>query len=553
MRLAWIVALVGCGPPAAARVAPPAEERRPPVEVTVQEVPAEDRWRLEYRLAEPAMGIRFVANRNRYRREKWAPGAGLHWEEQESHEELRAHAPTDRFEVDFPTLTDPLPKDYELNIPFSDGSRLLYTGHLIAVPVDAEGQLREPQAAVAGHRFLFRTAAERSIRVLEDAAAEELTWDQAQPDGRGTYAYFGNIEPLTGAGFSAIVDPGMPPWMVKSTKAFIPELFAFYADAVKVDLTFEPLLLLSWGGADRPGRSSGGGSLAGLLQLSASGSGFAEASDPARVHWQHFLAHEVFHLWNAQARRTRDASEEEWISEGSAEYFAERALLSAGTLDAATLRRRAVEKANQCLAELDGAPLLGHEAPRFGAFYPCGWALMAAADGYERALGRVLARTFGGDDGRYGTRDFLAALAEVDAERSAGIDTFLYRGVPKHADRAFAALLPGAEVVPVDEATMDVYLSMKLLARQLVRCDCEHAPRVALSDGHIVVAPGESCAVLGDGMAITHVAGFAVTDEALRAYAALLRGGTIELQPEAALRCPADRLPRSYTKLLRAP
>lgn len=563
----------GAGPGARAAASAP-----PGFEIRVEELPARDRWRIEYRFATPVMGLRFARNRNRYRATRWdlAAPAGLAWALRDDHEEIAAPAPTTRFVIEIGTMLDDVPKDYELHGAFSDGSRLLYTGQLVAHPLVCP---TPAPCAAAGttpaehlaYRWEFRTAAGRWIRMLDRAGEGALSWAPQDLHDDGTYVYFGNIPPLEDERVIAIIDPGLPAWMRVATRELLPRLFAYYTGEVGAALARRPLLLLSFGGFERPGRSTGGGVLGGVLQLSVEGEGFRAAGAEAVLQWHHGLAHEVFHLWNGNMFFVDLGAHEEWLAEGTAEYVAYRALRDLGVLDEAAFRREVIHAANRCVVRLAGRPLLA--APfRFDNFYTCGMMLVAWADGAVRRTGADIGDVLRGvftaaaqrEPPRYSTYDFLEQIERITAEPLAvgPLERVLRTGVPGEAGAYFAAQLDqaGFPVVTVEprQATLPTQDFARLLAEQLVRCDCAAGRSARARGGVIEIEADASCNVFRAGARVTHVASHAVADASADAYQALLtlvrQGRPVPLQSGGAalpLRCRADAVDASFSELLR--
>jgi hypothetical protein len=547
-------------------------------QIHVEEQPGRDRWRVEYRFSTPVTGLRFVRNRNRYRAARWsiAAPAGLAWTERDGHEEIVLAAPSTVIAVEFDTMFDDVPKDYELHRAFSDGSRLLYTGQLVAQPLVCP--TAAPCAATAtrpaehlSHRWEFRTARGRWIRLLDRAGDGALSFPEQDPHDDGTYVYFGSIQPLENEHLIAIIDPGLPAWMLGATRELLQRLFDHYTRELGAKLQRRPLILLSFGGVERPGRSSGGGVLGGVLQISAEGKEFLEPGPEIVLGWHRTLAHEAFHLWNGGTFFVDLGPHEEWLAEGTADYVAHRALLDLGVIDQAAFRREVIHAANRCVARLAGRPLLA--APlRFDLFYPCGMTLVAWADGAARrhgadigdVMGAVFAAAARREQPSYSTYDFLAQLERITGEPlvAGPLERVLRTGVPQATGAFFAEQLgqagfPVAAVEP-RRATLLPRDFALLLAGQLVRCDCASELQARIRSDAIEIVPDASCSVFRDGARVTHVSGHAVASAAADAYQALLelarQGRPAALQSNGAalsLRCRAGAVDASFFELLR--
>ncbi|MCB9700192.1 MAG: hypothetical protein H6738_25625, partial [Alphaproteobacteria bacterium] len=291
----------------------------PGVEVEVDY--AADEWTVTWTFAEPVAGVWFPRSRHAFRQESWALRTeGWSWVSAPYGEVLVAEEPSRSVSVRFPTDTRNRTKDYKLNLAFSEDSRLLFTGHLLVHPMRAVPEGVERAADGVEHRWTVK--AEGRVQVLDHAGTDTLTWSDPQLDDEGgTYVYIGTIEPLRTDDLTAIVDPGMPTWMREETLTRLPELIALYTERTGHPLSFRPLVLASFDPTGS-GTDLKGGTLPGLVQLHAGGTGWSETSSDVEERWFWFLGHETFHLWNGQEFRKQPGRWEEWASEGLSDLYA---------------------------------------------------------------------------------------------------------------------------------------------------------------------------------------------------------------------------------------
>lgn len=465
--------------------------RAQPVAVTVTEVPENDSWQVGYVLPFAAAGVEFVRGRNAFRHERW--GVGLREGEPEWHvdgdrERLCFTRPARAFSVGFFTWTEPLPKDYELNVRFSEGSRLLYTGHLLVRPLEACSETAaEAPPGEPMPRFTFRTSEARSIRVLDQAAAGELVWhpDPDHDQGAETYVYFGELPAVETEAATVLLDPGLPEWMKSEMAREVPRLVERFAAATSTPLPFRPLLLVAWGGPGGSGISFSGGTLPGLLLASAEGPGWVSETPEARQEWFHRIAHETFHLWDGETYRPEEDSE--WLSEAAADHFAADAAVAFGVRSELDARRWLVERANDCLVRLGGRSLVAAVGGSdFRAWYSCGAVAMAAADGAlshaepPSDLANLFRRLFehAAATGGYGTAAFLGGLQELHADPAAQAELrrLIRDGGIARSDTFLQGLLARAgvatEPAPPEQATADPATLREMVRRAVGRCYC---------------------------------------------------------------------------------
>src|SRR5207237_3606322 len=115
--------------------------------------------------------------------------------------------------LEFKSDLRPREKDYHVNVGFSDGSRLLYTGHLRSRPIFGVGTY-DPRENIV-HEWHFATDPARRIRVLDVAGTGLLRWPTPSAHWYGdTFVYFGGIRPVSTRNLLLIADPALPPWLV---------------------------------------------------------------------------------------------------------------------------------------------------------------------------------------------------------------------------------------------------------------------------------------------------------------------------------------------------
>lgn len=542
----------------------------PAVEVQVRERPAEEVWQVSYRLPEKAAGVEFLRRRAAFRHAAWGVlPEGSRWERDGAIERLCFPAPTRDLAISFRADYAPRVKDYQINLAFTDGSRLLYTGNLLLRPLASCGP---PSAATSGevaephHRFRFVTDRGRAVRVVDQEGTGDLTWRPAPGDAE-TYAFFGPAPAHQSALATLVLDPALPPWMARDLEALLPRLFERFAAETGMALQARPLVLLAFAPGGGSGTSFKGGVLDGVLAMTASGDGWATEGEEARRHWFLRLAHEAFHFWGGATLLADEESE--WLSEAAAEIFALRAAWALGVLDAAGYQAAIVDAANACLVELGGGSLLS--APERGAYdswYSCGTVLLYLADqAVERGtpgqsgISRLFRDMFaeGRQAGnRYGTGVFLGWLDKLSQDRGTvhALQRLIRSGVPRGTDAFLHGLLAATglrvALAAPEELSGDVPAVRRLLRRTLVRCACGTASPEESAD--------PDCARFAARHRIESVGGIEPRRDSAGAYARARTAALLDRPLEVAtsgdpqavtLFCSRDSLDPSFTRLLR--
>jgi hypothetical protein len=571
---------------------------RPPVlvEIDVTEDPSADRWHVTYHLAKPVIGLRFERGHDRFRTKSWTTTTDLAWRDAVGDEVVWAERPFQELTLSFPTSTGQ--RGYWLNVKFSDGGRLLFTGDFAvklmtcsdsAAPIarmsgsivarelgaehdagpmpDARGC--DPTSAITSSvskedvRFTFRTTKTRHVQVQSERAVGELVWSPPSRPSDGTYVYFGDLEAHETPFGRAIIDPALPAWMLDAATTNVPKMLDWFEKETLVPLPKKPFVFLSF---EPPGEGTSvkGGGLPGVVQLAASGIGWKNDGADERSEWLEFLAHETFHIWNGDLFHSTD----EWLPEGSSEYVARRALLDLGLIDSARFRRDVLRAANSCMTTLESVPL--DRAPHDNRpQYPCGATLLAWADVIARdhrsTVAAILGRTFTSrGDGWYCGDVFLRELAKIEpnAARLEPFDRVLHRGVADHADELFRRMLsrPDFPVTlgPAADGDLDTRTAHARVGVALAHCDCDHRVNLWTRDTGTDFGDSPECPHLRN-VRVVAVEGHAIPAEAMAAYRAILErraGSPLVLKVDGRsaplnLTCRKDAPLPPFQKLLR--
>lgn len=404
--------------------------------ITIEELPATDSWLVTMRFRQPVDAIAFVRPTD-FRAKTWkiiAP-AGARW----NGDRIALPHPASEVVLELPTDTRELEKDYSVNFAFTDGSRLLYNGHI--------------RTGKWPHTWTFRSP--RTIRVLDRVASHQLAWDK----DHDTYVYFGSIEPVRSDRMTLIVDPGLPPWIAQQMRELAPRQLDYFAGKLGKELSFKPLVLLSYRGAETSGFSFQGGTLPGLIQIAVGGTGWNTSSAEGTRFWFKHLAHEIFHLTG------NPEDDAEWFSEAAADHAAFMAMRDLGVIDEATRRRLIVEASNECIVKLEGKPL-AKAAPR--NYYTCGVVLIERL-GAEQ-MWTVYRRLFVKE---YTNADLLATFPASEASL---VRRILNEGPGMPTDRFLADQLQAAGIrvtrVPPASATATHDTLRWMLSATVSRCAC---------------------------------------------------------------------------------
>jgi hypothetical protein len=426
---------------------------------------------------------------------------------------LVGEKPFKRVELAATPPAERTPKDYPPMLTFSDGGVAVYTGLF--------------DAGTEGQRTRYRFVPARGERVVlaGRAHARAVEWT-GEPQGEGTYAYFGasGLVP-SGAGL-AVLDGALPPWVREEVDTQFPRLVSYYEQRFGRPAPFVPFVLFAYGDAGVDVANSQGSVLPGVLVMRLDGARWTDAAaNRDSLRWT--LAHEAAHFWNLD---NRDAQGAAWMHEGSADAFAWRALDDlglAGAGEAAAAHDRAL---NECLFEIGGDAVVAAEKDgRFGLAYRCGLVLARYTEAALRrrdpaadlfTFWRALLDQAGA--GGYTQGLYVATLAHAAADPRAGAHVARLAGErfdgPAELAAAFARV--GVKLAPAgDRVARELArpVAMRLLSG-LMAADCGGGYSITQLDAALRLQGGQGCATLTRPIDVATVEGRAVFGQARQAW-----------------------------------
>jgi hypothetical protein len=475
------------------------------------------RWRATYHLSAPAPALRFERAAAFFRERVWTvvtPGYQLGRDGDAQVARVAAGAPPQReLAFEFPEYTATLPKEYELFLPFTGGAVAVYTGHFYATPI-------VDTTAAPTLRTIDVTPPDGMKAVVRGRVVTgRVTFSDSIGDG--TYIYLGNTTPIETPDVVAIVDPGMPSWLVTLFNDDLPRLFAAYRERFGYPLPWKPVVLFSFGDAEKPGLSSGGGTLTGLVTMTFTGSDWMHQTPALTEQAVALIAHESAHLWNGHLAENVDQAAGSWMHEGSADAFATEMLYALGVIDSARYRVRREDAINQCAtAAASGSVATAGSRNAIREIYDCGFVLTmwtaAAAHGANATANAFtfwhdLIASANANDGRYDQVRYFAVLERehvpdsviagmkafiatrdgmriaIDGLRAAGVPVDEGSGVPPVGVRQQAARMAMAHLMSQACGRISFNFGPSIKTSALAGCEPFAAEHIVFAvDGHRV-------------------------------------------------------------------
>jgi hypothetical protein len=288
----------------------------------------------------------------------------------------------DSLNITFSSHYDVVQKDYTHNLKYTDSSVLLYTNHLALGANIIEDKTISPiGASFKGTKFHFYSP-NQNIVFLGQSHKDKASWNL---EGKGTYIYFGNIQPIENDNIIAIVDPALPKWAWDKTKKHLPELFEFYEKKTAHPLNFKPVVFFNYDQLDGDYLHYSGGTLNGLVQLTIGGKHWNSRNEEQFNLLFQFLAHEAAHFWNGQMFSFENQNHS-WMHEGGADTFAYIAMMEFGLISYEQMIQKFEDAANNCFLNKGTEPLeQSAKLWRYRNYYDCGAAMGLASHAAVKA------------------------------------------------------------------------------------------------------------------------------------------------------------------------
>jgi hypothetical protein len=488
---------------------------KPLVDVTLTHA-ADEVWRVSYRLPAAVRELKFERAHYPFRAENWrvtTPGVKL------VDGVLSAATPFDRVDLEIPSFARSPEKDYQLFLPYTDGSALVFTAAF----------------DIADHRTQFTLVPREGERIVLNGEVHDGVTHWLS-NVRGTYAYFGKTTPVQSPDMVGVIDDGCPGWLREKVATMFPRLFAWYALKTGHKLDFKPVVYLSCGPDATPHSiSTLGNVLPQMVELDVRlGSAFTSDSPVVIEHIAHLLAHESAHFWNGQMFHHED--NQDWLHEGGADAFADRALRELGVYDDAQYRDRQSRAVSSCMLGLDGASLNdSSRAGRFHNYYTCGSVIALMTElALARAhapldlfafWGRVFDRS---KDHQYDANTYLRLLEKYDPHVAEQLVELIDTPLADPSVIVSELRQLGATITEVNDADVVVrearmgedYRRIAGIeaARHLLRADCGDAAALDCFEDHCSLDAGKSCHVLKGHVDVRTVGGIDIFQHGVEAY-----------------------------------
>lgn len=468
-------------------------ETQPPLTALISVEPGAQpgHFLVDYKLSRPLLQLQLYWPAAAVRAESWHLGGSLALQG-DSIVSLDGHA-FDHFSLEIAELPEHADRQNDPVDSFSDGSAVIFTGLFnIAGPL-------------AANRFHFAPAPGQAVVFLGRRVDHGFYWT---PDRAATYVYFGGITPLSGEGFSAVLDPALPEWLSAELKQDLPAIFSRYQRLFGVKLKETPQIFFDYRFRDQPYLNYVGTAEPGAIRFEIRGSQWQQQRPESLLRAVAFFAHEAVHLWNGGLYHVAKLDESPWLDEGGADALSFDTVHALGLTDEAARLGRYSTAFNACLLDMQVNHATIADSAHGVAPYDCGAALAFLADAalrrHDPSLGladlwKTTFQAAAGNHGVYSAGSYFAALDRLTGSKDAStqLRSFLTAKPAELRQGMLAALKGGGYGILSDAPNPgDGQQLATLLFGFVMGADCGWHSSFTSHVDHLTLAPKPGCHAL---------------------------------------------------------
>ena len=344
-----------------------------------------------------------------------------------------------------------------------------------------------------------------------------------------TYIVAGVGYTKTTTDYDITLDSALPRWVVQSLDQQVKALMHLYTRKFGSRPKRKPWIVVSFNPA---GSGFRGDTNPGMVRLNLMGQSWEVENADQSYQLASFLAHELFHLWNA-GLWTMQHQEPIWLYEGGADAAAHHALNLSGFSSAERYRNERASSLTGC-SSANGVTLANKIAGGGRTHYTCGAAVfyLAAAMGEDNgdAIGALdlWADMFASHQTRsYATADLL----RVAAKRALHPASATVATPRRYLDELAESTLPWRDVLAQGQQAFQLHqvkpdeaippaVAGKLLDQLVIdrfAHDCDG--KISVYDDHQVYQLDalDSCHRIRNTVTLTHLGGYSMRDNAVMA------------------------------------
>ncbi|BAO43538.1 hypothetical protein [Thiolapillus brandeum] len=288
---------------------------------TINKLKNTNQWQVTYEFSKPVSKIVFLTNPRDYRKNTWKiDSSGAVLKIFPAKQEITFKEPTDLVNIlvtgKYNTM---LNRNYTPILDFSDNSAAIFLGHFVLSNVESEDNVYNSEF-IKNELLLINS--NTSYVYYNNEIGKNIFSSSGLSN---KYAYFGDMEPMSGGKYSVILDSGAPRWIRKAYLDAIPKLISYYESSFRNSLASKPDIFISYEHSE-VSPSSDGGVSENQLAINFVGESWEGSEKSNLINILYLLSHEVFHLWNDYLVNSKNDKQNIWYKEGGGDYFAARSL-----------------------------------------------------------------------------------------------------------------------------------------------------------------------------------------------------------------------------------
>ncbi|MBC3936583.1 hypothetical protein H8K47_14545 [Undibacterium sp. CY7W] len=348
-----------------------------------------------------------------------------------------------------------------------------------------------------------------------------------------TYIVAGQTDTTEKNDYSITLDKKLPAWIARTLNENLAALMNLYSKKFGSQPKKKPWIVVSFD-PNTPNKNAvfRGDTNPGMVRLNFMGRLWEQENTAQINQLSSFLAHELFHLWNAQQWKIQ-REEPIWLFEGGADAAAQDALRTLGVINAEQYKNERTKSLIACsLAE--GETLASKLNGR--THYTCGAAIFYLAAAMNSTTSNstgpldVWASIFTSSKTKtYSTTDFLRVAA--NSARHSPTTTSAYQA--SQLKDLINSTLPWREALIRDQGMFHLHETQQgddpniVVARVLldklvidrVDNDCQGSTSISYRNQSYQIDALRSCRRIQSGVTLTHLGNFSMYENAQQAWA----------------------------------
>lgn len=319
-------------------------------------------WVVTYQLESPVSRLAFKRNTDNARAARWKPlqeSFVITYADGKEYIERSDKQPFKETSFQLTPTYISLVKEYAPFSPFSDGGMLFHSGHFFTCIEECHADSNSWAISVSAPQG-------DNIVLSGDIYNSTASWVD---ENSGTKVYVGKGTPVEEHHFISVIDKELPLKLRASLDEQLPGLMEFFASKFG-QLGSRPALFASYSEGSNGKYGHQGGTLPGQVFMHWYGKQAMEQINADVTYW--FFAHEVAHIYQQEGSNIGN-SQDAWVHEGAAEYFA------GVVADKSFFQTKLANARSSCIADLEVSSSYAEAAAtNFNIHYTCGLVVMNA-------------------------------------------------------------------------------------------------------------------------------------------------------------------------------